>query len=263
MIDLKALQNFFPVPLRGNPLYLEYMVKEYLQYQMLDIIYNSDHRDQFSFIGGTCIRIIHGIARFSEDLDFDVVNGDRDQFNQLTDLVIRKLRDLGFPAQADDKVKDGKLKAFRRNISFPGFMYNLGLSQHREKRFLIKMEAQAHRFTYAPEKKIIQKFNVFTQINIVPVDILLSMKIAAMLERQKGRDYYDCIFLMGRTRPNMAYLRQKMGIATPTVLKKRILASLKGLDLNRKKSDFKHLIFNQDEVEKVGLFPSFVKGYKF
>jgi len=263
MIEIKELQTHFPKYLQNNSHYYEYMLKEYMQYIILDIIYNSKWKEQFCFIGGTCIRIIHGIDRFSEDLDFDIFDIEKSQFTELTDLIISKLQELGYPAEANDKKKDEKLNSFRRNIIFPEYMFNIGLSAHREKRFLIKTEAQAHEFKYEAEKRIIQKFNVFTQINVVPIDILLSMKMAAMIDRQKGRDYYDCIFLMGMSQPNWEYLNAKLSIDSPKKLKEKILESCEKVDFKEKIIDFQHIIFNKEGTKKVALFPDYIDGFEF
>jgi predicted nucleotidyltransferase component of viral defense system len=69
MIDIQEIQQQFPLQLQNKRQYYEYMLKEYFQYKFLDVIFNSIWADKLSLIGGSGIRIIHQIARFSEDLD--------------------------------------------------------------------------------------------------------------------------------------------------------------------------------------------------
>lgn len=121
------------------------------------------------------------------------------------------------------------------------------------------MECESHRIKYVPDKPIIQKFNIFTQINATPPDILLSMKIGAALERQKGRDYYDCIYLMGKTQPNWDYLSEKFHIRLGKQLKDRFVESCKNVDFKKKSRDFEKLVFNPGESEKVQLFPQYIR----
>jgi predicted nucleotidyltransferase component of viral defense system len=71
MIRFKEIKSFFAEGIRKNPSYFEYMLKEYFHYRMLDIIFSGDYASKLSFIGGTNLRILHHIQRFSEDLDFD------------------------------------------------------------------------------------------------------------------------------------------------------------------------------------------------
>jgi predicted nucleotidyltransferase component of viral defense system len=259
MIDLDQIKKFFPEVQQKNPLQYEYMLKEYFHYKMLDIIFSGKQAGKLSFIGGTNLRIIHGIARFSEDLDFDCFKLDRGEFMEMTDSVIDRLTLDGIEVHADDKEKDRTLKAFRRNLVFPGLMYNLGLSGHREKRFLIKIECEPHDFPYIPEKPLIQKFNVFTQVFASPADILLSMKTGALLERQKGRDFYDFMFLSGITAPHFGYLETKFGITTYQELYAEILARCESVDFDKKSMDFEKLVFDQDEKKKVRLFPEYIR----
>ena len=259
MISFNEIKSFFGDSLRNNPSHFEYMLKEYFHYKMLDIIFSSEHASKMSFIGGTNLRILHNIQRFSEDLDFDCFNLSKDEFTSLTDQVINRLKQEGAKVEADDKEKDRKLAAFRRNIIFPGLMFELGLTGHREKKLLIKIECEAHNYVYEPIKPIIQKFNVFTQIFAPSPDILLSMKTGAVLERRKGRDYYDFIFLSGITEPNFGYLSEKFGITNHTQLYTRILESFEQTDFRIKSRDFEKLVFNKEETKKVLLFKEYIR----
>jgi predicted nucleotidyltransferase component of viral defense system len=259
MIDLELISQFFPEAQQKNPLQYEYMLKEYFHYKILDILFSGKQADKLSFIGGTNLRIIHQIGRFSEDLDFDCFKLERDEFMEMTDRVIERLTLDGIEVGADDKEKDKTLNAFRRNLVFPGLMYKLGLSGHREKRFLIKVECEPHHFHYIPEKPLIQKFNVFTQIFAAPADILLSMKTGALLERQKGRDFYDFMFLSGKTAPHFGYLGAKFGISSYEELYVAILASCESVNFDKKSKDFEKLVFDKDEQKKVSLFPEYIK----
>jgi hypothetical protein len=128
------------------------MLKEHYHYRMLDIIFSGEFATKLSFIGGTNLRILQHIQRFSEDFDFDCFNLSREEFMSLTNEVIRKLRQEGIKVEADDKEKDKKLDAFRRNIVFPGLLYDLGFTVHREKKLLIKIECEPHNYEYDFEK---------------------------------------------------------------------------------------------------------------
>ncbi len=259
MISMDEIKSFFADSLRRNPSHLEYMLKEYFHYRMLDQIFSGEHASRLSFIGGTNLRILHHIQRFSEDLDFDCFELSRGEFTQLTDKVITRLREEGIRVEAEDKEKDLKITAFRRNIIFPGLLYELGLTGHREKKLLIKIECEPHHYGYEPIKPIIQKFNVFTQIFAPSTAILLSMKTGAVLERGKGRDYYDFIFLSGLTEPDFGYLNMRFGITHHAQLYERILESCETTDFVNKSRDFEKLVFDPAETKKVLLFKEYIR----
>lgn len=259
MISFNEIKSFFADSIRRNPSYFEYMLKEYFHYRMLDIIYSGEYASRLSFIGGTNLRILHHIQRFSEDLDFDCFQLSREEFLQFTDNVIAKLSDEGIKVGAEDKEKDRKITAFRRNIIFPGLLFELGFTGHREKKLLIKIECEPHQYVYQPTKPIIQKFNVFTQIFAPSPAILLSMKTGAVLERGKGRDYYDFIFLSGLSDPDFGYLNQKFGITNYFQLYERILESCETTDFEKKSRDFEKLVFDPAETKKVLLFKEYIR----
>jgi predicted nucleotidyltransferase component of viral defense system len=259
MISFDEIKSFFADSIRRNPSYFEYMLKEYFHYRILDIIFSSEYASRLSFIGGTNLRILYHIQRFSEDLDFDCFQLSKEEFSQLTDNVIARLSDEGIKVKSEDKEKDLKIIALRRNIIFPGLLYELGLTGHKEKKLLIKIECEPHQYVYEPTKPIIQKFNVFTQIFAPSPDILLSMKTGAVLERGKGRDYYDFIFLSGITDPDFGYLDIKFGITNHIQLYERILESCEKTDFEKKSHDFEKLVLDQDETKKVLLFKEYIR----
>jgi predicted nucleotidyltransferase component of viral defense system len=259
MISFDEIKSFYAESFRRNPAFSEYMLKEYFHYKILDFIFSGEYASKLSFIGGTNLRILYHIQRFSEDLDFDCFNLSRKEFISLSDKVIDRLTQEGIKVEAEDKEKDNKIAAFRRNITFPGLMFELGLTPHRGKKLLIKIECEPHQYAYEPVKPIIQKFNVFTQIFAPSPDILLSMKTGAVLERGKGRDYYDFIFLSGITEPEFDYLESKFGIINQTQLYERILETIKTTDFALKSRDFEKLVFDPAETKKVLLFKEFIR----
>ncbi|MBU1656533.1 MAG: nucleotidyl transferase AbiEii/AbiGii toxin family protein, partial [Candidatus Omnitrophica bacterium] len=50
------------------------ILREYLQVLILKGLYKNEEGKRFYFTGGTYLRLVCGLKRFSEDLDFDVKN---------------------------------------------------------------------------------------------------------------------------------------------------------------------------------------------
>ena len=84
------------------------------------------------------------------------------------------------------------------------------------------------------------------------------MKFATILARQKGRDFYDAIFLLSKTKPDLDFLSDRAGISTIDELKTTIAERMKDVDLNHKKRDFSHLVFNEQNAERILQFPDVV-----
>lgn len=85
------------------------------------------------------------------------------------------------------------------------------------------------------------------------------MKLSALLTRQKGRDFYDFMFLLGITEPDYNYLAVKKGIHNKTELKSVLIEMTEKTDLKKKYRDFEHLLFDKSDAEKVLFFDEFIK----
>ncbi|MGN1236632.1 MAG: nucleotidyl transferase AbiEii/AbiGii toxin family protein [Bacteroidaceae bacterium] len=258
MIDLNYINGFYPPQISNNAALQKHILKEYIQLMVLDYLSTSSYINKLAFIGGTNLRLIKGIDRFSEDLDFDCKELSEGEFIEMTNSVITFLQNSGLNVVARDKA-NAKLTAFRRNIYFPEFLFDLGLSGHKEERFLLKIEAQDQGTNYTTEMKYVQKCGFFFSLPTPPDSVLLAMKFSALLARAKGRDFYDTMFLMQQTKPSYSFLRERMGIATAEQLKNALNAKLNTTDLNVKKRDFEHLLFNVNSAEKILLFPTMIE----
>ncbi|MDR0724937.1 MAG: nucleotidyl transferase AbiEii/AbiGii toxin family protein, partial [Prevotellaceae bacterium] len=208
MINLEQIKSYFPIEVRDNPVLKKYMLKEYVQLLILEFLSTSIYVKNTVFIGGTNLRLVKGIDRFSEDLDFDCKNLSEEEFLKMTDEVLLFLQRSGFKAEIRDK-KNDKLKAFRRNIYFPELLFDMKLSNYREERFLIKVETQNQGFDYKPCVVNIKRAGFFFPFPVPPDAVLCAMKISALLSRRKGRDFYDVMFLLSQTEPDYQYLGQK------------------------------------------------------
>lgn len=259
MVDLKYITGFFPIHLKSDPRFIKHVLKEYVQLLVLDYLSSSSYIKNMVFIGGTNLRLIKGIERWSEDLDFDVKDMTESEFIAMTDSVIRFLRKNGFVVEAKDKAST-KLSAFRRNIVFPHLLYDLKLSNHKEERFLLKIEAQDQGLEYTPQIANVEGCGFYFPLPVPPDEVLLAMKFSALLARAKGRDFYDVMFLMSQTKPDYDFLKKKVGIENGGQLKDSLLKKLEDVDLDVKKRDFQHLLFNDRGAEKILFFRDFINS---
>ena len=258
MIDLQYIRNFYPAHINWNPRFDRLVLKEYLQLLILEHLESYKYAPKLTFIGGTCLRHVYGIDRFSEDLDFDCKQLTHEDFMAMTDEVITHLQRNGVNAVARDR-KNARLTAFRRNIYFPELLFELNLSGHREERLLVKIEAQDQGVEYEPQIVTINKLGFTFLLRCAPADIICSMKIAALLARGKGRDFYDLIFLSSFTKPNYHFLQKRCGISNREELKAALQDMLSRTNLNVKRRDFIHLVISDQQADKILLFPNIIE----
>lgn len=253
MISLSEIEKFYPQNLHK---FKAFILREYLQYKILEIIFESPYSSKLSFLGGTCLRIIHNNTRFSEDLDFDNFNLTESDFNQIASIIHNELNRQGYEIEIENVYKG----AFHCYIKFPKLLFNEKLSGHIEQKILIQLDTEAQHFKFEPEKHILNKFDVFTSINITPVDILLSQKFYALINRQrkKGRDFFDIVFLLKNTRPNYSYLNQKLGISSEKELKEKVLQTCDKIDLTKMAKDVEPFLFNNTDTKVINLFVEYI-----
>ena len=258
MLNLEQIQNYFPAQIRENPAHKKYVVKEYIQLMILNFLATSKFAKKITFIGGTNLRLVKGIDRFSEDLDFDCKNFHIEDFAEMSQAVLTFLQRSGIRAEAREKQSE-KLTAFRSRIYFPELLFELGLSAYKEERFLIKIESQNQEFEYTPQMANISSCGFFISFPVPPDDVLCAMKLSALLSRAKGRDFYDAMFLLSQTKPNFDFLAKKQDIHNLMELKTKLIETVEKIDLQHKSKDFEHLLFNKENKYKILNFSEFIR----
>lgn len=155
----------------------------------------SDFFNKAAFYGGTCLRIFHNLQRFSEDMDFSLLQMDEAfAWETYFPYIEREFEALGraVTITKKDKRSFGKVEsAFLKDNTEV-----VNLQFQTEQRLKIKIEVD----TYPPlgftteQRLLFQPYPFYTRC-IVPSD-LFAGKIHALLFRQwksrvKGRDWYD------------------------------------------------------------------------
>ena len=256
MLELKQIELFFPEQLRH---FKRNLLREYLQYKILESVFASRYGQKLVFMGGTAIHIVHGLPRFSEDLDFDNRGLTKDDFSALTQSVAKKLTLDGYVVQTGTSFKG----AFSADIKVVEVLFDEGFSGHQDEKILIKIDTEPQNFKYSAERVVINKFDVFMGISVVPVDILLAQKFYAILARKRamGRDFYDAVFLAGKAKTDFAYLKERAGIENKEMLKLALLERCAKLDFKLLSRDVEQFIFSPEDAKKVLLFIEYVRGW--
>ena len=253
MLSLDTLLQYYSDSLKP---FKRFILREYLQHKILQILFESKWAHQLCFLGGTCLRIVHGNTRFSEDLDFDNFQLTGADFTDLAQLICRKLTLEGYKVETKNVLKD----ALHCYIRFPHLLFEASLSGHREEKILIQLDAEPQQFDFCSESYLLNKFDIFTNIFVVPLDILLAQKFWAVInrKRKKGRDFFDIVFLLGRTQPNFNYLSEKAGIKNWKTLKQRLLSICDVTDMNAMANDVSPFLFHRQDINKVLLFKQYI-----
>lgn len=188
-------------------------VREYLQTYFLYILYKTKFYQNLVFTGGTALRFIYKIRRFSEDIDFSLsAQAKNYDFNDLVKHIQQEFNlagyDLGIKFSSERTVHSALLK-------FSGILYETGLSPLKDQKILIKVEIDTN-----PPKGGIEESTVYNSTFMFymlhyALKSLFAGKVHALLCREytKGRDWYDLMWYLSKFRdiePNYIKLNNAM-----------------------------------------------------
>jgi len=254
MLDFQQIKDQYPENLQR---FERAILREYLQYKVLQAIFDSKHASKLAFLGGTALRIVYGNNRFSEDIDLDNFGLSWSDIEDVIQKVKRFLELEGFEIEVRNVAKG----AYRCYLRFPALLYEQGLSPYQQEKILIQVDTTAQGYKYEPEIILLNKFDVFAEIRVTPLDVLLSQKIytAVNRERPRGRDFYDITYLSSRTKPDYKFLNQKLGVSTAEDLRREITKKIEKLDFEKLSDDVAPFIMNLDSIKRVEKFRDFWK----
>lgn len=151
--------------------------------------------EKAAFYGGTCLRIFHGLNRFSEDLDFTLLKrGESFNIEDYFPAIINEFQLLDRDVTITKKNKHNFGKVESAFLKDNTHVYNLSFQT--EKSYKIKIEVDTEPpLGFATEQKLLlQPFSFMTRCITLPG--LFAGKMHALLfrawgNRVKGRDWYD------------------------------------------------------------------------
>lgn len=237
------------------------LLREYLQFLILEIIFSSSIATKLSFLGGTCLRIVYGVKRFSEDLDFDNNGLSSDEFSSLAKMIELELRKQGF----DIETRITERKAIHCHVKFSNILFENRLSSIKTEKIDIQIDSFDQGYEYESELYLLNKFNVFKQIRVTPKSVILSQKLWTITQRSraKGRDFYDILFLFQNTKPDMGFLNLKFATSSWLEVREKILESIKDIDWDLVASDVQPFLMNVEDSENIKLFVDYLKQLEF
>lgn len=244
-----------------NPFRRRNMMREFLQARALQALQDGGAFSRWAFVGGTALRFLYRLPRYSEDLDFSLVGAGRDaQFERHVKSMQSRLVDEAY--DVDLKVRTHTTVAAAQ-IRFRGILYETGISPHRDEVFMIKLEIDTNPPAGAvTETGVIRRFVL---LNLLYYDkaSLLAGKLHAILTRKytKGRDLYDLAWYIADDRwpePNLIQLNNALkqtgwdgGEATASNWRDLVIRRLRTLDWTDVRRDVAPFLEREQDVDMV------------
>jgi hypothetical protein len=184
------------------------IMREYLQAYILRLMYDAGAFRRIAFVGGTALRFLHGLPRFSEDLDFSAVKAEPGAFAGL----LKKLKDgLGLAGYRTAVVYDDQKTVLSAFIKFEGLLQAAGMTGHKTQLLSIKLEIDSNPPAGAGLET--QLVNKYFPVAFLAYDTpsLFAGKLHCVYTRKylKGRDYFDIGWYLSRwpaLKPNLVML---------------------------------------------------------
>ncbi|MBU4376767.1 MAG: nucleotidyl transferase AbiEii/AbiGii toxin family protein [Candidatus Omnitrophica bacterium] len=188
------------------------VMREYLQAYTLRIMQDEGLFHTTAFLGGTALRFLHDLPRYSEDIDFSTVKGKKHDFAALVKKIKEELVLAGYSVAVTYKDEKIVQSAF---VKFDGLLKDAGLSPFKEQNISLKIEID----TNPPDGAIFRTdiVNKYFPISFLSYDLpsLFAGKSHALLSRgyTKGRDFFDLGWYLSKwkdLKPNIALLNNAL-----------------------------------------------------
>jgi hypothetical protein len=197
----------------SDPLQARNQACEYLQALILQSLQRSGAMVPLAFHGGTALRFLYNSQRYSEDIDFALEgNSGAYDFHAYLQNIHRHMEAQGYALIL--KVRDQKTvhSAF---VRFPGLLFDLGLSPHKDEVLAVKIEVDTRPPRGAVVETTLVRRHVFLNLQHHDRASLLAGKLHALLQRPylKGRDLYDLIWYLSAPdwpAPNLTLLNNAL-----------------------------------------------------
>jgi hypothetical protein len=191
--------------------------REYLQGRILRSLQDQGIFSSWAFLGGTALRFLYALPRYSEDIDFSLTTPlPSDPFTSSFEKTVYRIqRDLRKETYlVDASIKMGSA-VFSAAIKFRGLLYELDISPHQDEVLSIKVEVDTNPpFGTVTETTILRRFFL---LNILHHDksSLFAGKLNALLTRgyTKGRDIFDLVWYLSDPHwppPNLTQLNNAL-----------------------------------------------------
>jgi predicted nucleotidyltransferase component of viral defense system len=206
-------------------------------------------------MGGTCLHIVYGLNRFSEDLDFDNFGLTDNEIKNIIKKVSTKL------------IKEGIYNTLRYSehqkevaLFFPELLQDLHISGHKEENLRINIDYDNKERIVQTETFLLSRFEIIQRIVVNKLSVIFAQKILAVAFRKRPipRDFYDIIWLISRSvLPDYEYL-EKNSIKSNEV-KDILLEKYDKLNKKQMINELAPFLFNKDDIKKLDFFREIVK----
>ena len=234
-------------------------VFEVNQQVILAGLYHGGFFDVAAFYGGTCLRIFHGLQRFSEDMDFSLLAPSADfDFTQYFQPIIDEFAMVGREVEIKKKDKKNFGKVESAFLKDNTDVYDVTFQTEKSIKIKIEVDTQPP-LKFSTEQKLLLLPESFMVRCFTP-SCLFAGKMHALVYRQwknrvKGRDWYDFEWYIRHGIPlDFTHLQERvLQFNGEDISRDAFLGGLKErlatADINQVKADVMPFVRNPKELD--------------
>jgi len=221
-------------------------------------LYRGGFFEKAAFYGGTCLRIFHGLQRFSEDMDFSLLERDDDfDFTNYFQPIIDTFALVGrvVTIQKKDKRTLGKVEsAFLKDNTD---VYNLSFQTEKTVKVKIEVDTNPPLGFHTEQKLLMMPSSFMTRCVSLPdlyAGKMHALVYRAWKTRVKGRDWYDFEYYVRHQVPlHYSHLQQRILQFNGELLSQeefvdKLRERLSTADIASVKQDVLPFVWNADEL---------------
>jgi predicted nucleotidyltransferase component of viral defense system len=231
------------------------LTRETLQIMTLKNIYDKKGFKNIAFVGGTALRIVFDVNRFSEDLDFSLICKTNYDFGLINKNIISFFNQNGI--SVENKIKTDKT-IHSAYLKFTTILQDLNISAVKNQNLSIKLEVDTNPPKGAKTADFAINKTYLLSITAFDLPSMFATKLHACFFRKyvKGRDFYDLIWYLGKkVKPNIKLLNNAILQTEKKVFnidernfKDFIQETISKKDFNIAKKDVARFLFIPDEI---------------
>lgn len=170
-------------------------VREVMQEIALAGLNRGGFFENAAFYGGTCLRIFHGLPRFSEDLDFSLLKPDTNfSFEPYFKTLREEFAAFGFEVEITQKQKTATTDIASAFLKKSSSIYDLQVAGQKAMKIKFEVDTDPPLGFATEEKLLIAPYSFYVKCFSLPD--LFAGKMHALLYRKwknriKGRDWFD------------------------------------------------------------------------
>lgn len=222
-------------------------------------LYNGGFFDIAAFYGGTCLRIFHGLQRFSEDMDFSLLaTNDKFDFTKYFQPIIDEFAIVGREVEIKKKDKKNFGKVESAFLKDNTDVYDISFQTDKSIKIKIEVDTQPPLNFRTEQKLLLQPHSFMTRC--FTLSDLFAGKMHALVyrawkNRVKGRDWYDFEWYVRNNIPlGFSHLAERAlqfnnEVITRETFIKKLKERFASANMNQVKSDVLPFIKNPKELD--------------